>query len=428
MKQPLVLLALGLFLGLGVLFWGLRGGFGNQVYFCEAASDAASYRGDWFYRLHAGPDGWLLRDDDLETEFSLNPQTLTHLRRLNEALAAQGVTLVIAAQPPRGTSLEAGNVPEYRPADALESYRAVRETLHNAGLVVADLSAVVGNTPDYFFRRDHHWTPDGARSSAEAVAAAITSTPAFASTSFASGTFRTEAVGREAQRGSFGEAVGRICGRTPPAETFTRYRTVAETPGGGGLFGTSAPPVALVGTSNSARDDLNFAGFLAHASGLEVLNASLVGGGPEAAMAAYLRSSTFREARPVFLVWEFATLFDVPQDPLFYRQLVPSVRGACRAAASTASVTRALGRTVPLFEGVRGETGFLILNVSDLSQTAFDVRLEYEGGRRETLRLERPERERNDGRFFLDLGGRLSAAALRMPASAEGEVEARVCP
>ena len=424
MKQPLVLLALGLLLGLGALFWGLRG-FGND-YFCEAASDAASYRGEWFYRLHAAPDGWLLRDDDLETEFTLNPQTLTYLRRLNEALAGQGVTLIVAAQPPRGVALSAESVPEYRPAEALESYRAARKTLQTAGLVVTDLATVAENTPDYFFRRDHHWTPDGARSSAEAVAAAIAGTPAFASTTFAPQTFRTEAVRDEAQRGSFGEAVGRICGRAPPAETFTRYRTVAEPLGG--LFDTLTPPVALVGTSHSARDDLNFAGFLAHSSGLEVLNASLIGGGPEAAMSAYLRSATFREARPVFLVWEFATLFDVPQDPLFYRQLIPSVRGACRTGTSTASVTRALGETVPLFEGVRGVSSFLVLNVSDLSQTAFDVRLEYANGRREMVRLERPGRERNDGKFFLELGGQLSAATLEIPESADGEVEARVCP
>ncbi len=424
MKQPLLYVALGLFLGLGALFWGLRG-FGND-YFCEAASDAASYRGEWFYRLHAGPDGWLLRDDDLETEFTLNPRTLSSLQRLNEALAGQGVTLVIAAQPPRGVALSAESVPEYRPAEALESYRTARETLQNAGLVVTDLATVALNTPGYFFRRDHHWTPDGARSSAEAVAAAITGTPTFASTTFAPQTFRTEAVKAEAQRGSFGEAIGRICGRTPPAETFTRYRTVAEPLGG--LFDTLTPPIALVGTSNSARDDLNFAGFLAQASGLEVLNASLIGGGPEAALAAYLRSPTFREARPAFLVWEFATLFNVPQNPLFYRQLVPSVRGACSIGESTASVTRALGETVPLFEGAQGDAEFLYLNVSDLSQTAFDVRLRYANGRRETVRLERPNREGNDGRFFLELGGRLQTATLQMPASAEGEAEARVCP
>ncbi len=427
MKQPLVLLALGLFLGLGALFWGLRGGFGNP-YFCEAASDAASYRGEWFYRLHAGPDGWLLRDDDLETEFTLNPRTLTYLRRLNEALRAQGVTLVVAAQPPRGVALPPDGVPGYRPGDVLERYREVRGALQSAGLVVTDLATVARDTPGYFFRRDHHWTPDGARSSAEAVAAAIANTPSFASTTFVPQTFRTEVVRNEAQRGSFGEAVGRICGRAPPAETFTRYRTVAETGSGDDLFSAVAPPVALVGTSNSARNDLNFAGFLAEASGLEVLNASLIGGGPEAALDAYLRSATFREARPAFLVWEFATLFDVPQDPLFYRQLVPSVRGACTQAESRASATRPLGQTVPLLRGVRGDTGFLALNVSDLSQTAFDVRLEYRNGRRETVRLERPARERNDGRFFLELGGPLRAATLLVPADAEGTVEARVCP
>lgn len=426
--RTLSYLALGLFLGLGVLFWGLRGGFGGETYFCEAASLSASYRGEWFYRLHAGPEGWLLRDDDLATEFDWDLQTFTYLRRLNEALAAQGVTLIIAAQPPRGVALDMGSVPDYLPKDALERYSTLRKTLQNAGLVVTDLAAVVGNTPDYFFRRDHHWTPDGARSSAEAVAKTIASTPTFGSTTFAPQTFRTEALETEAQRGSFGEAIGRICGRSPPAETFTRYRTVAELEDEGGLFEASAPPIALVGTSNSAREDLNFAGFLAQASGLEVLNASLIGGGPEAALSAYLRSETFREARPVFLVWEFATLFDVPQDPLFYRQLIPSVRGACSVAESRTSVTRALETTVPLFTDLQGGEGFLYLNLSDLSQTAFEVRLRYADGQEETVRLERPDRERNDGQFFLALRGRLEAATLQIPEGADGEVEARLCP
>lgn len=426
MRTP-SLLALGLALGLGALFWGLRGASGDETYFCEAAAKSASYRGEWFYRLQPAPGGWLLRDDDLADGVRLREGTLEDLQKLSRALAAEGVTLIVAAQPPRGVALGPDSVPDYQPDDALRGYRAVRERLRNAGLLVTDLAAVVKNTPDYFFRRDHHWTPDGAEASAEAVAATIVSTPVFQSTTFTPGRFRTEAVRSEAQRGSFGEAIGEICGRAPPAETFTRYRTVAEAGPGGGLFGGAAPPIALVGTSNSARDDLNFAGFLAQASGLEVLNASLVGGGPEAALDAYLRSETFRASRPTFLVWEFATLFDVPQDPLFYRQLIPSVRGACSARERTASVTRRLEPTTPL-TGLRGNGTFLYLELSDLSQTAFRVRLRYADGRSETVRLERSTREGNDGRFFLALNGPLRSAALELPAAAEGDVTVLVCP
>ncbi len=347
MKRALPYLALGLFVGLGAFWWWREQN--TKSYFCDAAETPAAYQGRWFYKLLPGPGGWLLRQDDLLTTFELEPTTLEYLKTLSEALAAQGVTLIIAAQPPRGTALEAGSIPNYTPGEALARYEAVRATLQDAGLHVTDLAAVVTATPNYFFRRDHHWTPDGSRASAAAVAQTVKATPAFRSTAAKAQTFTTAAVETVAQTGSFGEAIGQICGKNPPAEKFSRYQTVVKSAGNDDLFGASAPPITLAGTSNSARQDLNFAGFLAQATGLEVLNVSAVGGGPQAALEAYLRSETFRQAKPVFLVWEFATLFDVPQDPTFYRQLIPSVRGACSTSQSSASTTKPLSRTVPLF-------------------------------------------------------------------------------
>ena len=427
MRRTLPYLALGLFLGLGVGFLARSGG--KPTYFCTAAEDSAAYQGRWFYRLEAGPQGWLLRHDDLTTTFTLNGATLTYLAALDRALSVQGVTLIVAAQPPRGVALAAGSLPGYAPGEALARYEAVRATLQNAGLYVTDLAEVAAQTPDYFFRRDHHWTPEGSRASAEAVAQTLASTPAFRQVAAKQRKFRTNAVKTEAQLGSFGEAIGQICGKNPPAEKLVRYQTTAVSPEGGDLFGASAPPIALAGTSNSARQDLNFAGFLTQASGLDVLNVSAVGGGPQAALGAYLRSETFLESKPVFLVWEFATLFDVPQDPLFYRQLVPSVQGACSAAKSEASVTKQLSGNVPLFTGLQGKnTGFLYLELSDLSQTSLALKLSYQDGKTEEVKLERPTRERNDGKFFLSLREPLKAATLTLPDGATGNVQARLCP
>ncbi len=429
MKRALPYLALGLFLGLGVGFLVRLGSGGTQRYFCDAALEPASYSGEWFYRLLPAPGGWLLRADDLETRFVLDRKTLAYLKTLDRVLKGRGVTLIIAAQPPRGVALAAESLADYTPGEATARYEAVRNTLQNAGLYVTDLASVARDTPNYFFRRDHHWTPDGSRASAEAVAQTLEATPTFRSV-VAKQKFKTEAVRTEEQVGSFGEAVGRICGKNPPAEKLTRYRTEpVEASPNGKLFGTSAPPIVLAGTSNSARKDLNFAGFLAQASGLEVLNVAAVGGGPQAALEAYLRSRTFREAKPVFLVWEFATLFDLPQDLLFYRQLVPSVRSACRAAKSKASVTKQLSRTVPLFKDLRGEDeGFLYLELSDLSQTSFGLKLNYLGGQTETVRLERSRREHNDGKFFFSFDKPLVSATLTLPEGADGNVQARLCP
>jgi alginate biosynthesis protein AlgX len=428
------LLALGLLLGLGaaLLVWWRE--VGTRTYFCEAARTPAAYRGEWFYRLHAGPDGWLLRDDDLTTVFKLDETTLSYLTRLNRALEAEGVSLVLAAQPPRGVALSAGSIAGYDPGATLRSYEEARAALQQTGLHVTNLATVVQDTPKYFFKRDHHWTPEGAERSAEAVAEVIKSTAATVTSP--PQTFRTEAVGREEQVGSFGEAIGRICGENPPAERLTRYRTQAsrtgaETSPEDSLFGeTPAPPIALVGTSNSAREDLNFAGFLEQETGLTVLNASAVGGGPQAALESYLRSPTFREAEPRFIVWEFATLFDLPEDPIFYRQLIPSVRGACSAAASSAAVTKALaGTRMTLFEGVpETRAAYLYLEFSDLSLTAFDLGIRYRDGRSETVEVRRSSRETNDGHFFLEFQGPVERVTLTVSEDATGTVQARLCP
>lgn len=420
---------LGLSAGLGVWWQSSR----QPRYFCEAAETPAAYRGEWFYRLQQGPDGWLFRDDDLAQRFSVSPATLTYLTRLNRTLASQGVTLIVAAQPPRGVALPAGSVQGYTPDKVITRYHTFSAVLERHGLHVTDLATVVAVTPNYFFKRDHHWTPEGSKESAEAAAETIRSSPAYSRSERQ--TFSTRAVRKEQQIGSFGQAIGHICGKNPPAERLTRFRTEPERAPEGGLFADApAPPIALVGTSNSARRDLNFAGFLEEASGLTVLNASAVGGGAEAALEAYLRSETFRAEAPTFLVWEFATLFDIPQNPVFYRQLLPSLKGACSVQESMASVTKPLSeRTVlftpALFTPAPPETSrFLYLEFSDLSQKAFELGLTYRSGREETLSIRRSSREANDGKFFLELAGAVSRVALTLPDEASGEVGARLCP
>ncbi len=421
-----VFLLLGLGTGLALWWTGRK----SPVYFCDAARNPSSYQGQWFYRLHEGPDGWLFRDDDLEQTFSVSSQTLRALSRLNEALAARGTTLVMVAQPPRGTALPQGSLPGYNPDTVNSQYRRLREALEQHGILVTDLAAFVATTPDFFFRRDHHWTPAGAEASARAVADTMEASDVYGDVAAQRQPFKTQDVREEEQVGSYGEAIGHICGQNPPAETLTRTETEPAQPVSGSLFGDApAPPITLAGTSNSARKDLNFAGFLEQASGLEVLNTSAVGGGPQAALETYLRSETFRASPPTFLIWEFSTLFDLPQDPTFYRQLLPSLGGACALPASIANITVALKTRTPLFaDDPNDRARYLFMAFSDLSITRFDLELTYRDAPAETLTLRRSSRERNDGRYFLELAGQFKSATLSVPDGASGDVQARLCP
>jgi len=401
---------------------------GTGPLLCDAARDPEAYTDEWFYRLYEGPDGWLFRQDDLQEDFALDAQTLGYLMRFNEALWEEGVTLVLAALPPRGLALPPLDHP-YSPDEASRNYQQANAQLREAGIVAPNLAPLVQDAePLFFFKRDHHWRPEGARRTARAVAEALGSQGADA--------YRTERVGWLAQKGSYGEAAERICGTEVPPERFPHFQTerVGETEGE--LFGDHpAPPVALLGTSNSRREDLNFAGFLEEETGWEVLNASAVGGGPTTAVGSFFRSQTYRAAKPRVVVWEFAGLFDVPKDPPFYRQLIPSVVGACSVGESLEQATQEVtGREVPLLRvpnGVRVEgEDFLYFEASDLSLVNFEVVLRYRDGREETLRIERPTVLPNDGRFFLEVSGDapLAEVALRVPQGTTGSVQARLCP
>lgn len=346
---------------------------------------------------------------------------------MQQALKRKGTTLILAPLPPRGLGLLGydtaalrpyPDLQGYDPEDALRGYEAGLEPLTVAGLRVANLAAAASKTPRYFFKRDHHWTPAGAKASAEAVAEVIGSR--------GKRTFSNRPQALAAQLGSYGEAVAHICPQAPAKETFEQYQPPRDNPKGETLFSKTALPIALVGTSNSALPQWNFAGFLAAATGLEVLNVSLEGGGPSAPLLAYVRSQDFQERPPKVLVWEYATLFDTPADPLFYRQLLPSVAGPCKAPLAQVE-TATSASFPPLFEKPDARARYLRLHLSDLSQLKPRLHIAYQSGREETVTLTRSPRERNDGVFYLRFAGVPKTVNLRLAAHAKGTAQAQLC-
>lgn len=225
MPRPRLLSRLLLLAVLLGTLWVLFERRAEPDWFCAAAASPEAYEDTWFYTLQEGPDGWLLRHADLQSAAAPSPEALAGLVQLNRALNARGVTLLIAAQAPRGVALPEGSVEGYSPSRALQDYRAFKAALVEAGVLTADLGTVAADMPGFFFRRDHHWTPEGARASAAAVAELIRATPTYAT--LEPQAYTTERVAQEAQVGSYGEAVGRACGQPPPAEPLTRYETLS---------------------------------------------------------------------------------------------------------------------------------------------------------------------------------------------------------
>lgn len=324
---PAILLALGL----------MSGAARAEFRLCEDAADEDSYDGNDFLMLRQGLDGWLFRDRaDFRILKPLEAETTEGIRDLVAALKARGTELVIVVPPTRGIAA-ADKVDRADPgqadfdvAKATAAYRARLDALRAAGALVPDvLAANTALGADFFLKRDTHWSAEGARVSAEAVAAALAPSPAYGA--IAKRRFVTEQSGDEEAAERMGEAVEKMCDIEIEPQRANLYRTVpAASASADALLGEAPPPaVVLVGTSFSRRDDgdSNFAGFLEQALSADVLNAAVSGGGADAALVAYLSSRDFQVTPPAILIWEFPAYADLPED-VFPRAL-GALNGVC---------------------------------------------------------------------------------------------------
>ncbi len=304
---------------------------------CADAGDEDSYDGNDFLMLRQGLDGWLFRDRaDFRILKPLEEDISAGIGDLSAALKQRGIQLVIVVPPTRGIAaadkVDRGDASQakFDIVAATSAYRARLDALRQAGAVVPDILAANGALgADFFLKRDTHWSAEGARVSAAAVAAALSASKTYGA--IPKRAFVTEASGDEEAAERMGEAVEKMCDIEIEPQRANLYRTVpAAGASADALLGEAPPPpVVLVGTSFSRRDDgdSNFAGFLQEALSVDVLNAAVSGGGADAAIIAYLSSRDFLQAPPAILIWEFPAYADLPED-MFYRAL-GALNGAC---------------------------------------------------------------------------------------------------
>lgn len=385
---------------------------------CPAAANPMNYPSGFlgsFRLLVQGEDGWLFRsEDDLRMTFHPDEQGLRLLRAFREALDRRGVTLVMVVQPPRGL-VHASRLPQNLPvpynADVAESrYREALSRIRSTGVIVPDLHELVSDPgeQDFFFRADHHWTPFGARRTAEVVAERVRALPVYASLDKQD--FTTRRDGLLAKRGTMSKAARLLCGYGAADQYVPRYVTESGgASGGDALFGeASAPQVALVGTSNS-DEAYNFGGFLAEYLETDVLNVASAGGGMEGAMLSYLPSPAFQETPPKVLVWELETYHNL-SDPDFYRAAMPLVHNGCSHAPAVLDGASDVGRERReiLFNGggkvekIRSDRHVLDLQVEGGLPQALLAEVWYTNGRQDSFTLE-PDAAIGDGRYVIGL-------------------------
>ncbi|MEE3118327.1 alginate biosynthesis protein AlgX [Marinobacter sp.] len=393
---------------------------------CPLASHAFAYDTSYlknFNILVQGRDGWLFRSEaELPEQFGPSAQGLRHLERFARYLKdSAGSELVLVFQPTKGLvhpdKLADNAAVDFSWAYARSNYLDALAKFRQAGLVVPDLGPLLRESERddaYYFKRDHHWTPYGARRTARIVADRIRQMPVFQS--LPTQEFETRRTGLIRKDGSLQDAARRICGQAWPSQYVDEYRT---NPGGGiegdeqsALFGDEGlPSITLVGTSNSkGAQDYNFAGALQEYLGVEILNMAVAGGSYDGSMFEYLMSDSFRESPPDIIIWEIPAYHTLDSGE-FYRQVTPMVSHGCQGREPVLEHTSAVtaGTNEVLYNGggkfleLPSNEYLVDLQFSDPAVKEVDAYIWYVFGRKDRVDLEYGSRVETTGRFMFEL-------------------------
>ncbi|WP_235937751.1 alginate O-acetyltransferase AlgX-related protein [Marinobacter caseinilyticus] len=393
---------------------------------CPMASQSVAYDTGYlknFNVLVQGQDGWLFRSEaELPEQFGPSEEGLRHLERFARYLKqAAGTELVLVFQPTKGL-VHPDKLPESSAVTfswpyARSNYLDALAKFRQVGLVVPDLGPLLGEQAQenaYYFKRDHHWTPYGARRTAQIVADRVRQMSTYQSLSQQA--FTTRRIGLIRKEGSLQDAARRICDQAWPSQYVDEYRTELEGGLSGGeesaLFGDeSLPPITLVGTSNSkGAQDYNFVGSLQEFLGVEILNMAVAGGSYDGSMFEYLMSDSFRESPPKIIIWEIPAYHTLDSGE-FYRQIVPMVSNGCEGREPVLQKTMAVkaGTNEVLYNGggefleLPSDQYLVDLQFSDPSVKEVDAFIWYVFGRKDRVDLEYGARVETTGRFMFEL-------------------------
>ncbi len=386
-----------------------------------------------------GLDGVFYRvQSDLRLQHPMDDIVVAQLGALAKVLAEGGTTLLYVNVPTKGQAMPGYLPPSaagygYDPALMQANYHDVIARLDAVGVPAPDLmTAMLAAEPDekVFFRSDFHWTPAGARLAAKAIGDVIKGLPGYADVTPVTFT-STEAAPEIAFSGLRRELQTYCKGTLPQAEAVTWVTTRSDAsaevndasdifaeapeadpeaaPAADGaaldIFGTgeAEASLVLVGTSFSDSGINNFAGFLSEYSGIETVNYAITGGNQFGSITSYLTSAEFAEDRPTFLVWENPIYNSLAQfGPLPMDELIVAAGGSCDIATdATPEGTDTL--TASFAAGSLKASDAFFFNYGGEGARKATVTLETAGGIRRSVKIERGERLRATGRFFLKL-------------------------
>jgi alginate O-acetyltransferase complex protein AlgJ len=258
-----------------------------------------------------GEQGWLFSSEEF-SQSAAHKAELAHklelITQIKQQLAAQNIGLIVALIPDKSRIY-----PEYlgrhKKPGALEGrYTDFLARLQAVGITAPDLQAVLAqgkSTGQMFLRTDTHWTPAGALQAARALAAAA---PAYKGSLTFTSSQSEQLLAHEGDLLNFIPLGPLAAHYGLQSEPLAKIETMGSSESGD-LFGESVIAGALIGTSYSANEKWNFLGALKQVFGQDFINVAADGKGPLIPMQDYLKSASFKNSPPQFIIWDIPERF-----------------------------------------------------------------------------------------------------------------------
>jgi alginate biosynthesis protein AlgX len=417
-------------------------GQASDVKVCAAAQDPKNPTIAKFGVIIPGRAGWLFNQSELHHSRFVFDGRSGYFKRLHAALEAQGVRLAMLPIPTRASLYPEMLYRKTEPASKYDlekvrgAYNNSVERLRTEGITVINLLDIAleyrkTNPTPLFFRRDHHWTPGGAKLFAKSIADALDGIDLGDATKFT-----TSNAGTVPYSGALPYFLEQVCKTKTPTENLPRFETKGS---------DESEPVVLVGSDFSApgNQDFHFAEFLSEALGAGVQNLALANGGFIGSLESFVLGGAFAAGKPRLLIWEFP-VSSAPYDQPALRQMVPSINKTCSqddiafigqpvnlSARNPATKLRDDAPIQvlesPTGAGFNGSKFVLGLDFADRKNLNFEVNLTYSDDKKETVAV---RRSTWNGKFLLELNddfGDLRTVTLSAKKGLSGAVIGRVC-
>jgi alginate biosynthesis protein AlgX len=356
---------------------------------------------------------------DLDMYFPLDADVAARLGKIADLLRAKGTNLVMLPIPARGTVMgrHLASVPvnltyAFNPEIAGASYNGFVATLKNVGITTLNLLPVLKSRDertDYFLPSDHHWNPEGAKTTAAALAKLLEDSGIISDLERTE--FATSAAGVRMLPSTMRREIQVFCTNAIVPNNIAMTETIAADSGAAGdaadLFGDSdaGTQIVLTGTSFSDVEEFNFAGMISQNTGLNVTNFAVSGGNQFVSILSYMTSPEFEEQRPRVLIWEnpvynnFGAEGEAPLD-----ELLAAASGTCEPGIAE-SLTGSPANGGMVFEVPAqwqqnvGNT-YVRVDVGDRSERAVEIIMQAADGTSTVKKITRPNRFKANGVFF----------------------------